>query len=89
MQLHIFYMCTYLLTDFVDDGVSERKWLSCVFLSRPSSLLFQMTTPIIHEALSEQQLRLGFTVGKDRVRRRGLGPRIEKDLMMMMILTVL
>ena len=26
-------------------------------LSRPSSLLFQMTTPIIHEALSEQQLR--------------------------------
>lgn len=58
-------------------------------LSRPSSLLFQMTTPIIHGALSEQQLRLGFTVGKDRVRRRGLGPRIEKDLMMMMILTVL
>ena len=58
-------------------------------LSRPSSLLFQMTTPIIHKALSEQQLRLGFTVGKDRVRRRGLGPRTEKDLMMMMILTVL
>lgn len=58
-------------------------------LSRPSSLLFQITTPIINEALSEQQLRLGFTVGKDRVRRRGLGPRIEKDLMMMMILTVL
>ena len=57
-------------------------------LSRPSSLLFQMTTPIIHEALSEQQLRLGFTVGKDRVRRRGLGPRIEKHLIMMMILTV-
>lgn len=57
-------------------------------LSRPSSLLFQMTTPIIHEALSEQQLRLVFTVGKDRNRRRGLGPRIEKDLMMMMILTV-
>lgn len=56
-------------------------------LSRSSSLLFQMTTPIIHKALSEQ-LRLGFTVGKDRVRRRGLGPRIEKDLMMMMILTV-
>ena len=59
-------------------------------LRRPSSLLFQMTTPIIHKALSEQQLRLGFTVGKDRVRRRGLGPRTVKDLMMMMtILTVL
>ena len=57
-------------------------------LSRSSSLLFQMTTPIIHKKHSEQQLRLGFTVGKDRVRRRGLGPRIEKDLMMMMILTV-
>lgn len=58
-------------------------------LSRPSSLLFQMTTPIIHEALSEEQLRLGFTVGKDRVRRRGLGPRIEKDLMMMMMILTL
>lgn len=58
-------------------------------LSRPSSLLFQMTTPIIYEALSEQQLRLGFTVGKDRVRRRGLGPRIEKDLMMMMMILTL
>ena len=58
-------------------------------LSRPSSLLFQKTTPIIHKALSEQQLRLRFPVGKDRVRRRGLGPRTEKDLMMMMILTVL
>ena len=34
VQLHIFYMCTYLLTDFVDDGVSERKWLSCVFIKK-------------------------------------------------------
>lgn len=62
-------------------------------LSRPPSLLFQMTTPIIHKALSGQQLRtlgFGFTVGKERVQRRGLGPRTEKELMMMMmILTVL
>lgn len=62
-------------------------------LSRPPSLLFRMTTPIIHKALSGQKLRTlgsGFTVGKGRVQRRGLRPRTEKELMtMMMILTVL